>query len=48
MPKKTTEKPEQHPFASLKGFDQAMRKIVTISKEEIERREKEHKLPPAR
>ena len=41
------EKPHEFTI-SLPEFDRAMRQIATVTKEEIERREREHKLPPTK
>ena len=42
---KKKEPQNRHTFATLPEFDKAMKKIVTVPKEEVEKREKESRTP---
>ncbi len=43
MAKKSSE--NQHAFATFSEFDKAMKKIVAVPKEDVEKREKESRTP---
>lgn len=43
--KKTQKQQSQHKFAELPGFDEAMRKLAQVPKEDVEKREAATRTP---